>query len=265
MTLYVVSAVVNNPIFIEIQYYTLRKYLECDYEFIIFNDAKDFPDFTNNNDITMRQQIIDICNKYNIRCINIPNDHHKTINVPSIRTANSMNFILEYQKKNIGEYLLIDSDMFPVSKINIDKYRNYSSAVILQTRGNFNYIWNGLYYMNFNKIKNINLLNWDMLDGCDTGAMTYIWYNKEINDPNPSMFYLSWLSSNTWNKEKLPKHITNTKLIDFLENNPRNMNGTYFCELYDDCLLHYRAGGNWMQEGLNFHNDLSNKLKEALL
>ena len=264
MTLYVVSAVVNNPVFIEIQYHTLCKYLECDYEFIIFNDAKDFPDFTNNNDITMRQQITDICNKYNIKCINIPNDHHKYINVPSMRTSNSMNFILEFQKNNLGEYLLIDSDMFPVSKIDIDKYRKYNSAVALQLRGDFKYIWNGLYYMNFNKIKNIELLNWDMLDGCDTGAMTFRWFNEEIKEPD-TILYLNWLSSNTWNKENLPKYITNTKLIDFLEDNPRNIYGKYFCELFDGCFLHYRAGGNWMQEGLKFHILLSNKLRDALL
>jgi hypothetical protein len=43
----IVTSVVNNPIFIEIQYHTFKKYMKCDYEFIVFNDAKDFPDFKN--------------------------------------------------------------------------------------------------------------------------------------------------------------------------------------------------------------------------
>ena len=43
----IVTVVVNNPIFIIIQYYTLKKYFKGDYEFIVFNDAKDFPDYTN--------------------------------------------------------------------------------------------------------------------------------------------------------------------------------------------------------------------------
>ena len=49
----IVTSVVNNPTFIEIQYYTLQKYFKGEYEFIVFNDAKDFPDFTNGNDITI--------------------------------------------------------------------------------------------------------------------------------------------------------------------------------------------------------------------
>jgi len=53
----IITAVVNNPIFIEIQYYTLKKYFQGEYEFIVFNDAKDFPDFTNYNDITIKSQI----------------------------------------------------------------------------------------------------------------------------------------------------------------------------------------------------------------
>ena len=51
----VLTAVVNNPVFIEIQYFTLKKYIKCDYEFIVFNDAKQFPDFTNGGDITIYQ------------------------------------------------------------------------------------------------------------------------------------------------------------------------------------------------------------------
>ena len=50
----IITAVVNNPLFIEIQYYTLQKYFQGEYEFIVFNDAKQFPDFTNGNDITIK-------------------------------------------------------------------------------------------------------------------------------------------------------------------------------------------------------------------
>lgn len=58
----VVSAVVNNPIFIQIQFYTLQKYFKgSEYEFIIFNDAKDFPDFSNGGDITIKQKIENVC------------------------------------------------------------------------------------------------------------------------------------------------------------------------------------------------------------
>jgi hypothetical protein len=51
----IVTAVVNNPDFIEIQYHTLKKYFKGDYEFIVFNDAKDFPDFSNFGNIEIKK------------------------------------------------------------------------------------------------------------------------------------------------------------------------------------------------------------------
>lgn len=94
------TAVVNNPLFIEIQYYTLQKYFQGEYEFIVFNDAKGFDDFTNGNDTTIKTEIQNICNKLNIICINIPNEHHKQNKCVVSRCADSMNYILEYQKKS---------------------------------------------------------------------------------------------------------------------------------------------------------------------
>ena len=41
--------------------------------------------------------------------------------------------------------------------------------------------------------------------------------------------------------------------------------GKYFCEIYDNCFFHYRAGGNWMEHGFKLHNDLSLKLKDILV
>ena len=54
----VVTAVINNPIFIEIQYNTLKKFMKCDYEYIVFNDAKSFPDYSNGNNILVKEEII---------------------------------------------------------------------------------------------------------------------------------------------------------------------------------------------------------------
>ena len=100
----VVTAVVNNPVFIQIQYYTLQKYMKCDYEFIVFNDAKSFADYSNGGDISIKQSIQDLCKMLNIQCINIPNQHHINQQDASIRTADSMNFILDYQKRFPDKY-----------------------------------------------------------------------------------------------------------------------------------------------------------------
>ena len=274
----IITAVVNNPIFIEIQYYTLQKYIQNKYEFIVFNDAKDFPDFTNNNDITIKRQIQDICSKLNITCINIPNKHHKQNMCPVGRCADSMNYILEYQKKYPDEYLLLDSDMFLIDYFDVNKYQNYACAIVLQSRNEnkINYFWNGIYYFDMIKMKNKEFLNWNCCTYCDVGGMMQDWLKKQMENiliPNTDenrvtndIYFIKHLSSCSWDINELPKNLhDNLKLIDFFKKDIRNVNNKFFCEIYDNVFLHYRAGGNWRQEGLKLHKLLSQKLKNTLL
>jgi hypothetical protein len=285
----IITSVVNNPIFIEIQYYTLQKYCQGNYEFIVFNDAKEFPDFTNGNDITIKQQIIDICSKLNIKCINIPNEHHKYNSQSSTRVADSMNYILSYQKKNPDKYLLLDSDMFLVDYFDIQKYANYDCAILLQSRydGQLNYFWNGIYYFDIHKMKNIELLNWNICNGCDTGGMTKEWLKIQLGEtPTPNTDEIRWADINktfhtndiyfirhlwscSWNMTELPSNLQkpkHEKLIDFIKNDVRNpSNDKFFCEIYDNVFLHYRAGGNWREEGMDLHKRMSLQLKDCIL
>lgn len=279
----IVTAVVNNPIFIEIQYYTLKKYFKGDYEFIVFNDAKGFPDFTNGNDISVKTTIEQTCKNLNVTCINIPNEHHRICDCPVKRCADSMNFILEYQKKNIDKYLMLDSDMFLIDYFDINKYSNYDCAVVLQSRNNvINYIWNGIYYFDMTKMKNIDILNWNNFGICDVGGMMQQWLTKQMeNTPIPNVLDIRWtnkefhsnniyfikhLWSGTWNLNELPINLrSNKKFIYFLVTDIRNKNNKFFCEIYDNVFLHYRAGGNWMRDDINMHKMLSYKLKECLV
>jgi hypothetical protein len=74
------------------------------------------------------------------------------------------------------------------------------------------------------------------------------------------------LSSCSWDQTKIPENIQHNKeLIDFLSNDSRNKNGKFFCEIYDDVFLHYRAGSNWMREGKNVHETLTKRLKKVLI
>lgn len=281
----VVTLVVNNPIFIEIQYYTLKKYFKGDYEFIVFNDAKNFPDFTNGNDIRIKQKIIETCNRLNIQCINIPNCRHQVNQNSCERVSDAMNFVLEYQKEYPDKYLCLDSDMFLVDYFDINKYSQYDCAIVLQCRNNYtlNYIWNGIYYFDMTKMKNLELLNWDCCKYCDTGGMTKDWLsvqmkNKympttdEIRTSNKSfhtdtIYFIKHLNSNGWSMDELPKSIleNNKKLINLIQNDLRNENGSYWMEIYDNAFLHYRAGGNWRGEGVQFHNQFSKLLKDCLV
>lgn len=266
----ILTAVVNNPIFIEIQFYTLQKYFKGDYEFIVFNDAKEFPDFTNGGDINIKSQIKETCRKLNIKCIDIPNLGHRTNHDAGIRAADSMNYMLQYQKAFPDKYLVLDSDMFLIDDFDIQKYSTYDCAVLLQNRmdNRIHYFWNGIYYFDTTRMKHTELLNWSCAPHCDVGGMMQQWLGKhkiENGEYSKDLYLMKHLSSGRWNLHDLPPTLQgNTKLIDFLETDPRNEKG-YFCELYDNVFLHYRCGGNWRQEGLDLHKKLSEKLKKTLI
>ena len=284
----VVTAVVNNPIFIEIQYYTLKKYMKCDYEFIVFNDAKDFIDFTNGGDLTIKTTIENICKQLNIRCIRVNNPHHanktnRWCQEPSHRTADSMNVILEYQKQHPDYYLLLDSDMFLIDDYNIDDYKKYDCSIVLQHRKDSDkttdiyYIWNGLYYFNINKL-DTSLMNWGLTYTTDTGGRMSAWLKSIIptlhlvNDFSinhnkcDKVHFMKYLKSGEWNLTDMPVNLkANDRLVRFLQNDIRNINGQFFCELYDNKFFHYRAGGNWEKRNFKLHVDLSYQLKTIFI
>lgn len=285
----ILTVVVNNPLFIEIQYMTLKKYMKNEYEFIVFNDAKEFPDFTNDGNINIKKEIENKCKELNIKCINLYNDNHKEITCPAIRCAMSMNEMHKYQLLNPDKYLIIDSDMFLIDYFDIDRYKNYKSAILLQERDYNNkkikYLWNGIVYLDTTIDNNLNLINWNLIYGLtDVGGYTYEWlktqikekeripeteeirYNKENIFNTSNIYFIKHLWSLTWDDSEMPEKIKEKKeLLLFIKNDSRNKNNKYYCEIYDNCFLHYRNGGNWLKEGLNFHNNLSKKLYNAIL
>ena len=281
----ILTAVVNNPEFIEIQYHTLKRFYRGDYEFIVFNDAKPFADYTNSGDTTLRQQIEDKCRELQIQCVSIQNDHHVVKDNASERTADAMNLMTTYMIEHPDQYLVIDSDMFLIHDFSAEQYKEYSAAIVLQTRINptYHYPWNGLYYFDMTKLKNTDQMRWERVPGyCDTGGHMNDWFLGQMDQrsiPNTDeirwsnqtfhndlFYFIKHLWSGTWNHEETPDYIKERpNLLEFLSTDPRNTNGKFFCELYDNAFLHYRAGGNWRQEGLAFHNENTKKLKSVLL
>jgi hypothetical protein len=276
----VITVVVNNPIFIELQFLTLKKFLLTPYEFIVFNDAKAYPDYTNNNDITMKKQIENICNKLDIKCINIDNDYQMNNTSSSYRHSQSMNEMLKFQLNNPDLYLILDSDMFLIDYLDINKYINFNAAIVLQQRVNksINYIWPGLCFFNMNNINNFKELKWDMIPNTDNGGASYIWLNNQVTDnevfpsvevlrhyhiETSNIYFISHLWSLTWNQSEYP--FNNNLLLDFLNNDFRNINNMFYCEIYDNCFLHYRAGSNWNNEDINLHDSQILKFKDVIL
>jgi len=289
----IVTAVVNNLEFIEMQYASFKKHVKGDYKFIVFNDAKDFPDSTNNGDVTLRCKIEEFCSTLGITCINIPNDHHKTMQIPSIRAADSMNYILQYQIRNPDKYLCLDSDMFLIADMDVANYSDYDCALVMQHRilpilkkepaqrflmGNrktptvqnvrVDYFWCGVCYFDMTKMKDHELLNWNCRPGCDTGGMMNAWLVKQASYANTDnemrVYFINHLASCDWSKSMMPAAIS-PNLSSFIENDPRNVNGKFFCEIYDNKFLHYRGGSNWQNNDEQLYNDTIANLKGCLL
>lgn len=241
MVLNIVTAVVNNPDYIELQWKTLKKYIKCDYRYIVFNDAKDWPDYSNAGNAKMKEIIRDRCNLLGIECVDIPNESHKTQGCAAQRCASAMNFILDYQRKNGGQYLCLDSDMFPIADFNITQFSMYDLAVVHQTRHQQSYFWNGIYYFDMDKIKNQELLNWSSCPGYDVGGSMRNWLSMGDHS-------ILWLSHVTGGMEvvmDLPESQKKNKaLLYYLEHDPRgNTGGTP--ELYHRTFLHVSNGGLW--------------------
>ena len=111
-------------------------------------------------------------------------------------------------------------------------------------------------------------MNWNCKPGFDTGGMMINWLN--LQDPT-TIYYIHNLVSLDWNKNDIPKFLLEptpeyTKIREFIETDPRNSpDENFFTEIYDNTYLHYRAGSGWKKEGLNFHINLTNKLRTLLL
>lgn len=283
----VITPVVNSIDFIKLQYYSLKKYLICEegYEFIVFNDAKGFPDFTNGGDATVRSQISDFCRELGIQCIDIDNGHHADNIDATQRNTQSLNIMLEYQKQHPDRYLYLDSDMFLIDYLDMKKYDAHDCAIVLQQRNNgeITYFWPGLFYIDMNRVENIELMNWSYGPGGDTGFGMQPWLLLKTNHfPNTEdiryarytseefdkdgIHYIRNLWSCTWDESEYPeRHRGNEKLLNFLKEDPRNQDGKFFCELFDEIFFHYRAACNWMYQGMDVHRRLSAQLTDIFL
>lgn len=251
--LHIQTSVVNNPSFIELQAHTLKYFVKGDYTFTVYNDAKSFPDYSNFNDTTLRRQISDICSKLNIPCIPINNDRHTFIHSYARRCADAMNHMLYNQLPTTDKYFVIDSDMFPIMPFETTRYDAYDMAFCPSNRTNngksIDYIWNGYVYMNMATISPKDKLDWrdEDIEGVwtDVGGGMY-YYLKETQN---KLYSVPFLSSTHWTALEWPLDI-DTRWLNYIRKDNRNIGNKMFAELFDNTLFHFRAGGNWEKNSL---------------
>jgi hypothetical protein len=263
----VLIPVCNNPEFLRFQKTTLAKYMPEPYTCVVFNDAKDFPDMSNYGDVTLRDQIAQVCAELGMVCIPVQNIHHRLQTSPSHRHADTLRQMMLYMLKYPDEYLILDSDMFPIGPIPIEKYREFPcGAIVEQQRGMTRYIWPNLFFFDMRTLPNKEILIFDVIPGCDSGGASNLWLSIQDFQHPQCIFRISHLPSCTWTSNDVPYELRAIRdpLCEFLDSDERNKDGKYWCEIYDGCFLHYRAGSNWLGEGREIHTRMTKKLGDFL-
>jgi len=262
--LHIVTSVINNPLFIEIQYWTFKHFIKGDYKFVVFNHAKDWADYTNFGNTNMKNEITNMCLKYNIECIDIPYEEYqkKTTTYLCDYAMNyiTRNYILVHNEPT----LIIDSDMFLMSEFDVTKYNDYDMAIVPQDRGHVHYAWNGICFMNTSKLENKHLLDWCggniECQSCDVGGALYYYFKQHSN---LNMYIIPHLQQNHWTIDQFPAELPN-ELIEIFNKDIWNRNGCICYEVYDNKFIHYGRGGNWNQEGQDQHKQRTLDLYECV-
>jgi predicted glycosyltransferase involved in capsule biosynthesis len=183
MKLKVFTTVTNQPSFAELQAKTFKEYLQCDYEFHIVDDS-----------IGYNEEYQQIC-KDNGAIYHLKEEKIVPHN-PMQSCANAVQWTYDNLIKKCENdiVLFLDSDMFLFKKFHPIEYMiDKVITGCLQSRGNVNYLWNGIFLLN---MKEILKMGGDLdfscgtIEGefCDVGGATYYFIQNndiEVDDLRP--------------------------------------------------------------------------------
>ncbi len=242
----------NRPDFIEIQYKTFKKFLKDDYEFVVFNDARDG---------AMERQINTMCQRYGIRCIRIPQEIHErpylkrwpgeSYHAPAVRNCNVVMYSLnEVGFHHDGIVALFDSDLFLAREFSLEAYmKNYDLAGLEQPRPGVIYLWIGLAFLDMRTMPNKRTIDFNCGRAentpVDSGGQTY-YYMK--NNPQAQVRFFE------------PGFIHNFHFIDGQTQNIDLQDSNVF--------VHYYAGTNWTNYPEQYHRNKTivlNRFVEQIL
>lgn len=228
----------KRPDFIKFQKQTIDKFLKDDYEYIIVN---------NGSSNLLRKEIFDICLHNNIKHIYVENPDHRD---PNIATAYPINQILDkyikLEKENETISVIMDSDMFFISDFSIvDFIGNNEISALPQSRGNVNYIWNGIVFINHSKAIDIDQFDFGYQfingHGTDVGGNMYFYFKNHPNCKIKNITHTSHIKSGNNNLNSLPDYIS--KIYD----------DTFCFEIIEKAILHYGRGSNWDKMTFDYH------------
>lgn len=289
--LYIYTVCYNTPHFIEIQYQSLKKNIKDSFEYIVFNNTMTNSHITQTN-IDNNNNLVYICNKYNIKFYDIPKNIFNTMNDnnASLRAGTAIDYsnkILFNTYDLSNTFFLIDSDAFLITEFNVNDFmQNKKISGRIQLRNGLHelvqYITNQIVIYKpslFNKdlfFNNFSFLpgSIDTTANCDCGGkIHYIlksidlnndftnWSNKLFSDigNNKQLYGGSPSENEDFNVlyiENLDQSIKN-----LIENDTAILNKKFpFCEIFgndDDkniLFLHLRAGTNWINYNIKERN-----------
>lgn len=185
----------KRPDFIESQYKSIKKYVKCDYEYVVFNNAVD--------DEKLKKEIHEICEKINIKCIDVEleeklretngeiNFTEKKYTNPNLACSYPLVWLwTEKTFLNQENYLcIIDSDMFFISDINLfDLIKDNDIVYIPQYRanGSVKYIHSHFVCLNLKKNPKLLDLNWNpgkvYGNAVDVGGQNHFFLQKNEHE-----------------------------------------------------------------------------------
>lgn len=271
----------NRPEFIALQDKCFKKFLKENFDFIVFNDARDAK-----NEKAIQSE----CHKLGIQCVRIPQEIHtrpylqrfsgEDWNHPSVRNSNVVQYSLDYVGFNKKDYLLLlDSDIFLISSFSVLEYmKDCQLSGCLQSGSNknnfINYIWIGLVFLDMNTLPNIRTINFNCgrinSVPVDAGGFTYFYLTnypmikkKYFGSCGISEFYCETCKKNsqicTHNKNILERNGFSEEEIDFL------MSGITNSEFFlGKQFFHYRGGSNWDHKPNEYHIKKFENLKNFI-
>lgn len=288
----------DNPEFIKMQHYTFKRFVQDEYEFVVFSDA---PTETAHNAIAT------MCKKYGIQCIRVPQHIHEDpyylpLNIPEIyqnhitpsnvRHVHSIQYSLDVLGfDHEGVVLLIDTDMILVRPLNITNFmKNCDIAALMRGSSNkegatIMYCWPAITFLNMQTLPDKKTLNFNCgwVNGCsaDSGGAThyYLQEHPEIKIKGFSSFYSGDIlcsdrfytqeqnhkNINTPNEDKIAfwqSHKFNEKEIKFLLKNPDTIQ--FLMEGDNAWFFHYRGGTNYENLPASYHKQKKNLIAEYL-
>lgn len=210
----------NRPDFIELQHKLFQKFLQDEYEFIVFDDSQ-------NSKIT--DEIKSVCQKYNIKYIKIPQEIHdrpylhrvanpwwlSEYNAPSVRNCNVVQYaldILGFDQEDL--IILLESDVFLIKEFSFIKYmQNYDLAgynrsndqyqnleympdgtyAVKESNNSKNtaFLWIGLIYLKMRTIphKQAFNINCGLIDNVMKDSGGYLYYYLSNNPQTQIKFF----------------------------------------------------------------------------